>query len=96
MVSGRFGGWTGFAGADQVSRSADSKMRPDPLSAYRREPSGENHTRLTGPVAGEARARSMAPPPILRQAGRDGLADVCAAAVSAAMLSIAAKAVARR
>jgi hypothetical protein len=58
------------------------------VSAYSREPSGENQTRLTGPVAGDASARSMLELPTRRQFGRTGFAGVCADAGSAASKSI--------
>src|SRR5260370_21097177 len=60
-------GALGFADADHVSRSWDSNTRPLAVSANSREPSAENHTRLTGPVAGDAKARSMVVFPTLRQ-----------------------------
>jgi hypothetical protein len=49
--------------------SADSKIRPEAVSTSRAPPL-ENQTRLTGPVAGEAKESSMVEDPILRQLGR--------------------------
>ena len=71
-----------FTATDHVSMSDDSKIRPAAVWANRRAPSGENHTRLTGPVAGDASARSTVKLPIRRQFGREKLAvaGVCAIA----------------
>src|SRR5271170_4841293 len=72
--SGRFTGWTrgadsGGTGAEagfQVSKSADSKTRPEGVWTIR-VPVAEYQTRSTGPEAKSARERSMAALPILRQ-----------------------------
>ena len=64
-----------LAAAVHVSKSAVSKTLPEGVRAKSSEPSGEYHTRSTGPVAGEASISSTEELPTLRQSG-----EVCAAA----------------